>query len=128
MDKISSSDCISHQHVYANNEQATTCTKLQGLLQILHSYFNMNPNKSSWIPKLAKLMKIERNKTLKKMCIQWIPMLSLTRMVLEQCCTILMEMTLDTPIKTKAITNLQILVDVEVTLGLSYIFPLSIIL
>ncbi len=128
MDKISSSDYISHQHGYANNEQATTCTKLQGLLQILHSYFNMNLNKSSWIPKLAKLMKIERNKTLKKVCIQWISMLSLTRMVLEQYCTILMEMTLDTPIKTKAITNLQILVDVEVTLGLSYIFPLSIIL
>jgi hypothetical protein len=39
-----------------------------------------------------------------------------------------MEMALDSPIKTKAITNLQILVDVEVTLGLSYIFPLSIIL
>jgi hypothetical protein len=128
MDKISSSDCISHQHGYANNEQATICIKLQGLLQVLHSYFNMNPNKSSWIPKLAKLIKIDRNKTLKKVCIQWISMLSPTRMVLEQYCTILMEMALDSPIKTKAIINLQILVDVEVTLGLSYIFPLSIIL
>jgi hypothetical protein len=88
----------------------------------------MNPNKSSWIPKLAKLIKIDRNKTLKKVCIQWISMLSPTRMVLEQYCTILMEMALDSLIKTKAITNLQILVDVEVTLGLSCIFPLSIIL
>jgi predicted ATPase len=80
------------------------------------------------IPKLAKLMKIEGNKTLKNVCIQWISMLSPTRMVLEQYCILLKEMALDSPIKTKAITNLQILVDVEVTLGLSYIFPLSIIL
>jgi hypothetical protein len=95
MDKISSSDYISHQHGYANTKQATTCTKLQGLLQILHSYFNMNHKESFWIPKLIKLMKIEGNKTLKKVCIQWISMLSPIRMVLEQYCTLLMEMALD---------------------------------
>jgi hypothetical protein len=73
-------------------------------------------------------MKIERDNTLKKVCIHWISMLSPTRMVLEQYYTLLMEMALDSPIKTRAITNIQILLDVEVTLGLSYTFPLSIIL
>jgi hypothetical protein len=124
MNKISSSDCISHQHGYANTEQATICIKLQQFLQTPHSYFSMNIKESSWIPKLVKLMKIEGNKTLKNVCIQWISMLSPTRMVLEQYCILLMEMALDSPIKTKAITNLQILVDVEVTLGWSYFFSL----
>jgi hypothetical protein len=50
--------------------------------------------------------------------------LSLAKRVVEEYHTLLVEMALDSPIEVKATTNLQLLVNVEVMLCLSYILLL----
>jgi hypothetical protein len=50
--------------------------------------------------------------------------LSLAKRVVEEYHTLLVEMALDSPIEVKATTDLQLLVNVEVMLCLSYILLL----
>jgi hypothetical protein len=50
--------------------------------------------------------------------------LSLAKRVVEEYHTLLVEMALDSPIEVKAATDLQLLVNVEVMLCLSYILLL----
>jgi hypothetical protein len=50
--------------------------------------------------------------------------LSLAKRVVEEYHTLLVEMALDSPIEVKGVTDLQLLVNVEVMLCLSYILLL----
>lgn len=64
-------------------------------------------------------METKRNKILKN-----VHMLSPPKRLMEEYCTILVKMAFDSPTKTKAIANLQLLANVEVMLCLLCIFPL----
>jgi hypothetical protein len=69
-------------------------------------------------------METKGNKILMSVCTWWISIFALTKLAMEEYCTLLLKRGLDAPTKAKVVANLEHLVDVEVLLSLSYVFPL----
>jgi hypothetical protein len=74
--------------------------------------------------KLAKIMETKGNKTLQNIKTRWISMFSLVKRVLSKYCTNIMKMALNAVIITFAKSNLCLLIDVEMLLGLNVVMPL----
>jgi hypothetical protein len=69
-------------------------------------------------------MDTKLNKMLKNVHTQWISTLSLAKRIMKEYSTLLVKMALDSFIKGEATTNLHLLVDVKIMLGLSCILSL----
>jgi len=69
-------------------------------------------------------METKGNKILMNVCTWWSSIFAPTKLVMEEYCTLLLERGFDAQTKAKVVVNLEHLVDVEVLLSLSYVFPL----
>jgi hypothetical protein len=93
-------------------------------MQQLYAYFTHNLKCHLEFYKLTKLVEKKGNKVIKNVHNKWINMFVPTKRVMEEYHTLLLKMGLDAPIEIKVNDNLTHLVDVEVLLSLSCVFPL----
>ncbi len=81
--------------------------------------------KDTWnLPNGQKSWKQKGNKILRNIKTRWISMFNLVKHVLFEYHTLLMKMALDAPTKTFTKSNLCLLTNVELLLGLNVVMPL----
>jgi hypothetical protein len=97
---------------------------IENLLQCIYVYFNHNPKKHLEFAKWVEIMEIKGNKILRNIKTKWISMFNLVKHVLFEYCTLLMKMALDAPTISFTKSNLCLLINVEMLLGLNVVMPL----
>jgi hypothetical protein len=98
--------------------------RIESLLQCIYVYFSHSPKRHLEFAKLVEIMETKGNKLLQNMKYSWISMLSPLKHVLFEYHTLLMKMALDAATITFAKSNLCLLTDVEMLLGLNVVMPL----
>jgi hypothetical protein len=96
--------------------------KIEDLLQ-RYVYFSHSPKGTQKSVKLADIVETERQPILRNIETQWIPMLLLTKKVLSEYRTLVLNMHQDSTIIPQVAHNLQLMCDLEVMLGLFCLMP-----
>ncbi len=97
---------------------------IESLLQCIYAYFNHSPKRHLEFAKLIEIMETKGNEILQNIKTRWISMLNLVKCVLFKNCILYMKMTLNATIVIFAKSNLCLLTDLEMLLGLNVVMPL----
>jgi hypothetical protein len=99
-------------------------TKIESLLQSLHSYFTSSPKRHLEFTKLAEIVETSGLKMLPTVRTRWISMFEPLKRVLSEYKTLIVKMSKDAIEESKAIHNLMLLCDLSTLLALPCLLPL----
>jgi hypothetical protein len=118
--------CMSHRMNLAVQALSNLpmVTKIENLLQSLHSYFTSSPKKHLEFTKLVEIVETSGLKMLPTVRTRWISMFEPLKRVLSEYKTLIVKMSKDAIEESKAAHNLMLLCDLSMLLALPCLLPL----